>query len=202
MDQGIPHFIQLEWFDNGFDLFHGAAAKNASDANQVCRFSRVISRVNATGGGNTLPARKIIPKRLSEPPKQTEPLSQTKQHGQKKPARTKERWFQKKGFRGRGGRPQRRSLKAGEWKALENILGFAYKNPMSNLTEIERAADALPLEQQENLFAWLAERMRRRHLNSASPHSVLEIPPVSLGRVIRPLKPDDDLLGEMLEGRQ
>jgi len=73
---------------------------------------------------------------------------------------------------------------------------------MSNLTEIERAADALPLEQQENLFAWLAERMRRRHLNSASPHSVLEIPPVSLGRVIRPLKPDDDLLGEMLEGRQ
>jgi len=68
--------------------------------------------------------------------------------------------------------------------------------------EIERAADALPLEQQENLFEWLAERVRRRRLDGASAHSVLDIPPVSLGRMIRPLNLDDDLLGEMLEGRQ
>jgi len=67
--------------------------------------------------------------------------------------------------------------------------------------EIERAADALPLEQQQNLFEWLAERMRRRRLDGNSAHSVLDIPPVSLGRVIRPLSPDDDLLGEMLEER-
>jgi hypothetical protein len=33
------------------------------------------------------------------------------------------------------------------------------------------------------------------------PHSVLDIPAVSLGSVLRPLTPDDDLLGEMLEGR-
>jgi hypothetical protein len=33
------------------------------------------------------------------------------------------------------------------------------------------------------------------------PHSILEIPVVSLGSVLRPLTPDDDLLGEMLEGR-
>jgi hypothetical protein len=73
---------------------------------------------------------------------------------------------------------------------------------MSTLTEIERAADSLPLEQQENLFEWLAEQLRRRRLGSASAHSVLEIPPVSLGHVMRPLNRDDDLLGEMVEGRQ
>ena len=73
---------------------------------------------------------------------------------------------------------------------------------MSTLTEIERAADALPQDQQESLLECLSERMRRRHLNSVSPHSVLDIAPVSLGRVIRPLSPEDDLLGEMLEQRQ
>ena len=31
--------------------------------------------------------------------------------------------------------------------------------------------------------------------------SVLDIPPVSLGQVLRPLSADDDVLGEMLEGR-
>ena len=33
------------------------------------------------------------------------------------------------------------------------------------------------------------------------PHSILEIPPVSLGSLRRPLTADDDRLGEMLEGR-
>ncbi len=32
-------------------------------------------------------------------------------------------------------------------------------------------------------------------------HSILDIPPVSLGSVLRPFTADDDLLGEMLEGR-
>jgi len=32
-------------------------------------------------------------------------------------------------------------------------------------------------------------------------HSILDIPPVSLGAVLRPMTTDDDLLGEMLEGR-
>ena len=31
--------------------------------------------------------------------------------------------------------------------------------------------------------------------------SVLDIPPVSIGKMLRPLTSDDDLLGEMLEGR-
>jgi hypothetical protein len=33
------------------------------------------------------------------------------------------------------------------------------------------------------------------------PHSVLDIPPVSVGAVLRPLTSEDDLLGEMMEGR-
>ena len=33
------------------------------------------------------------------------------------------------------------------------------------------------------------------------PHGILDIPAVSLGAVLRPLTADDDLLGEMLEGR-
>jgi hypothetical protein len=32
-------------------------------------------------------------------------------------------------------------------------------------------------------------------------HSIVDIPPISLGSVVRPFKADEDLLGEMLEGR-
>lgn len=32
-------------------------------------------------------------------------------------------------------------------------------------------------------------------------HSILDIPTISVGAVVRPLTSDDDLLGEMLEGR-
>jgi hypothetical protein len=32
-------------------------------------------------------------------------------------------------------------------------------------------------------------------------HGILDIPPVSLGAVVRPFTADDDLLGETLEGR-
>ena len=35
----------------------------------------------------------------------------------------------------------------------------------------------------------------------SQPHSILDILPVSVGAVLRPLTTDDDLLGEMLEGR-
>ena len=34
-----------------------------------------------------------------------------------------------------------------------------------------------------------------------SGHSILDIPTVSLGKMLRPLSRDDDLLGEMLEDR-
>jgi hypothetical protein len=73
---------------------------------------------------------------------------------------------------------------------------------MSTLTEIERAADALPLDQQESLVEWLSGRIHNRRSSGALPHSVLDIAPVSLGGMILPLSPDDDLLGEMPGDRQ
>ena len=36
---------------------------------------------------------------------------------------------------------------------------------------------------------------------SPAAHSILDIPPVSVGAVLRQLTSDDDVLGEMLEGR-
>jgi hypothetical protein len=35
----------------------------------------------------------------------------------------------------------------------------------------------------------------------APAHSILDIPPVSLGAILSPVTADDDLLAEMLEGR-
>ena len=40
-----------------------------------------------------------------------------------------------------------------------------------------------------------------RPMEGTRPHSVLDIATVGLGSVLRPLTSDDDLLGEMLEGR-
>jgi hypothetical protein len=37
------------------------------------------------------------------------------------------------------------------------------------------------------------------HAGEPGTHSFLDIPPVSVGAVLRPLTSDDDLLGEMLE---
>jgi hypothetical protein len=38
-------------------------------------------------------------------------------------------------------------------------------------------------------------------MEGSRPHSVLDIPTVSVGMVLRPLTFDDDLLGEMREGQ-
>lgn len=38
-------------------------------------------------------------------------------------------------------------------------------------------------------------------VDGAKSHGILDIPPVSLGTVIRPIAAEVDLLGEMLEGR-
>ena len=40
-----------------------------------------------------------------------------------------------------------------------------------------------------------------RSLQRPPPHSVLDVPAVSLGSVLRTLIADNDLLGEILEGR-
>lgn len=69
------------------------------------------------------------------------------------------------------------------------------------LAEIEAAAAALPAEQQKQLFNWLATRIQHDESSRATTPSVLDIPTVSLGLILKPLTRDDDLLDEMLEGR-
>ena len=82
---------------------------------------------------------------------------------------------------------------------------------MNTLSEIEAAVESLSMRQQEALFTSLAARLGRAvspglRENLCPPtrprHSLLDIPPVHLGGVLRPLSPDDDLLGEMLEDRR
>ncbi len=82
---------------------------------------------------------------------------------------------------------------------------------MNTLSEIEAAVKSLPMRQQEALFTSLTARLSRavspelrEHSYPSTPpgHSVLDIPPVHLGGILRPLSPDDDLLGEMLEDRR
>jgi len=72
---------------------------------------------------------------------------------------------------------------------------------MTNLAEIEAAAAALPLDEQKKLFNWLASRIRHDESSSSASHSILDIPPVSLGEILKPLTRDDDLLDEMMEAR-
>jgi hypothetical protein len=73
---------------------------------------------------------------------------------------------------------------------------------MPTLAEIAAAAAALPQNQQKSLVDWLSDRMRTQRSDSAPPHGVLDIAPVSLGKVLRALESDDDVLDEMLENRQ
>jgi hypothetical protein len=73
---------------------------------------------------------------------------------------------------------------------------------MTTLDEIEAAAAALPVDEQQKLFAWLAVRLAEAPLAPSKRHSVLDIEAVSVGGILKPLSDDDDLLGEMLESRQ
>ena len=77
---------------------------------------------------------------------------------------------------------------------------------MTTLDEIEAAVDKLPPQQQERLLFYLTARLHDGRTVRLSPpfsagRNVLEIAPVSVGKVLRSLSPDDDLLDEMLEGR-
>ena len=77
---------------------------------------------------------------------------------------------------------------------------------MTTLDEIEAAVDKLPPQQQERLLFYLTARLHDGHTVRLAPsirtgRNVLDIAPASVGKVLRPLSPDDDLLDEMLEGR-
>jgi predicted DNA-binding antitoxin AbrB/MazE fold protein len=71
---------------------------------------------------------------------------------------------------------------------MSHIVEAIYENGVLKLEQ------PLPLKNQEKVRVTV-ERLDR------GAHSVLDIRAVSLGQVLRPLSADDDLLGEMLEGR-
>jgi predicted DNA-binding antitoxin AbrB/MazE fold protein len=71
---------------------------------------------------------------------------------------------------------------------MSHVVEAIYENG------ILRPEQPLPLTNRERVRL-VVERLDR------GSHSVLDIPPVSLGDVIDPLQVEHDLLGEMLEGR-
>ena len=74
---------------------------------------------------------------------------------------------------------------------------------MVSLAEIETAVAALSPADKFTLLQRLTEQLARspHPARSQGSHSVLDIPPVHLGQVLKPWNNDDDILGEMLEGR-
>jgi hypothetical protein len=65
---------------------------------------------------------------------------------------------------------------------------------MTKFSEIKHAVAALPREQKYDLYHFLQLQLRE----SVTDHGVLDIAPVHLGPVLRPLDDDEDLLAEML----
>ena len=70
---------------------------------------------------------------------------------------------------------------------------------MSTLAEIEAAVPKLSVEELAELERFV--RAERQKAGQPLGHSVLDIPSVNVGRILQPFSVDDDLLGEMLEGR-
>lgn len=75
---------------------------------------------------------------------------------------------------------------------------------MLTLIEIEKAVEGLSKEEKVALRRYLEQTIEP---SSAAPatrrtHSVLDIPAIKVGPVLYPFDASDDLLGEMLEGRQ
>jgi hypothetical protein len=68
---------------------------------------------------------------------------------------------------------------------------------MGTLAEIEAAIPQLSLEELAELGKAVREARRGRDQNRAV--SAIDLSPLHLGRVLRPLSPQDDLLGEMLD---
>jgi hypothetical protein len=75
---------------------------------------------------------------------------------------------------------------------------------MLSLTEIEKAVDQLTVDEKLELHRYLQARLRNGTPAESvvRSHSVLDIKPVQLGSVLSDPGSNDDLLGEMLEGRQ
>jgi len=70
---------------------------------------------------------------------------------------------------------------------------------MSTLAEIEAAVPKLNAKELAELEKFV--QAERKKVALPAGHSVLDIPPVSVGHILQSLSVDGDLLGEMLEGR-
>jgi hypothetical protein len=68
---------------------------------------------------------------------------------------------------------------------------------MGTLAEIEAALPTLSAHELVELERAIREA-RRRQENGAKV-SAFDLPPLQLGRILRPLEREDDLLGEMLD---
>ena len=71
---------------------------------------------------------------------------------------------------------------------MSHVVQATYENGVLKLEK------PLPLKDQEQVRVTVETLAH-------GDHSVLDIQPISLGEVLKPLNSDDDLLGEMLEGR-
>jgi len=71
---------------------------------------------------------------------------------------------------------------------MSHVVDATYENGVLKLEQ------PLPLKEHEKV------RVTVESLTAYS-HSIMDIVPVSVGRVLCPPSADDDLLGEMLEGR-
>jgi hypothetical protein len=74
---------------------------------------------------------------------------------------------------------------------------------MSTVAEIESAIEKLPLNEKMRLLDSLGRTIVHEQTATKVPkaHSVLDIPTVSVGRILQPNFSRTDILGEMLEGR-
>lgn len=71
---------------------------------------------------------------------------------------------------------------------MSHVVEATYENGVLRLDK------PLPLKEREKVRITVETLAEGRH-------SLLDIPPISLGAVLRPVGEGDDLLGEMLEGR-
>ena len=79
------------------------------------------------------------------------------------------------------------------------IGGLCEVSLMSTLEKIESEVPGLSAWELLELERFV--QSQRRKTWASSGHSVLDIPAVSVGRMLRLFPADDDLLGEMLDGR-
>jgi hypothetical protein len=78
-------------------------------------------------------------------------------------------------------------------------INYAWRNPMVVRGHVKNGV--VVLEEGANLPEGQEVTVHSPRSLKQGSHSLLDIPPVSVGAILKPLTSDDDLLGEMLEGR-